>query len=83
MKTLYRAALLAVLTAVVFGVPALAGAIGTLQPQPGDHDELDPARGVGLSCPIGTLGVVPFGRSNHVIEHVANVCGIVGTDIEF
>ncbi|MDQ3778507.1 MAG: hypothetical protein M3310_06560 [Actinomycetota bacterium] len=43
---------------------------------------LDPAHNVSLPCEsLSTPGLVP--RSAHNIAHVANVCGFVGTDIEF
>ncbi len=45
-------------------------------------DELDPARDAPLPCElIASGGQVP--RSAHNIVHVANVCGFVGTDMEF
>lgn len=43
---------------------------------------LDPAHNVSLPCEaVSTPGLVP--RSAKNIAHVANVCGFVGTDIEF
>jgi hypothetical protein len=43
---------------------------------------LDPAHNVALPCEaVATPGLVP--RSAKNISHVANVCGFVGTDIEF
>lgn len=45
-------------------------------------DPLDPAHNVALPCEaLSTPGLVP--RSARNITHVANVCGFVGTDIEF
>ncbi|MGH3071830.1 MAG: post-COAP-1 domain-containing protein [Gaiellaceae bacterium] len=45
-------------------------------------DPLDPARNVALPCEaVSTPGLVP--RSAKNLAHVANVCGFVGTDIEF
>ena len=45
-------------------------------------DPLDPVRNVALPCEVvSTPGLVP--RSAKNIAHVANVCGFVGTDIEF
>jgi WD40 repeat protein len=45
-------------------------------------DELDPARNLALPCEaVSTPGLPP--RSARNIVHVANVCGFVGTDIEF
>lgn len=43
---------------------------------------LDPARNVALPCTNVSLPLLPP-RSAKNIAHVANVCGIVGTDIEF
>jgi hypothetical protein len=46
------------------------------------NDPLDPAHGVSLPCEsLSTPGLVP--RSAKNLAHVANVCGFVGTDIEF
>lgn len=57
----------------------LAGAGAYAQ---GNQDPLDPARGVPLPCEAVSLpGLIP--RSAMNLQHVANVCGIVGTDIEF
>jgi hypothetical protein len=45
-------------------------------------EPLDPVRSVALPCEaVSTPGLVP--RSAKNIAHVANVCGFVGTDIEF
>ena len=45
-------------------------------------DPLDPVRNVALPCEaVSTPGLVP--RSAKNIAHVANVCGFVGTDVEF
>ena len=45
-------------------------------------DELDPARNVALPCEaLSTPGAVP--RSAKNIAHLANLCGFVGTDVEF
>ncbi len=47
-----------------------------------DGNHLDPARNVPLPCEyLSTPGTPP--RSARDIVHLANVCGIVGTDIEF
>jgi hypothetical protein len=47
-----------------------------------DGEELDPARNAALPCELlSTPGTVP--RSAKNIAHLANVCGFVGTDIEF
>lgn len=46
------------------------------------EDPLDPAHNVFLPCEaVSTPGAVP--RSAKNIAHVANVCGFVGTDVEF
>jgi LVIVD repeat-containing protein len=45
-------------------------------------DPLDPAHNVSLPCEaLSTPGLVP--RSARNLAHLANVCGFVGTDIEF
>jgi len=45
-------------------------------------DPLDPVRNVALPCEaVSTPGLVPRAAKN--IAHVANVCGFVGTDVEF
>jgi hypothetical protein len=69
-----RAALVAMLVGAAMSVPAVA--------RMAEPDPLDPAHGVSLPCEsLGTPGMVP--RSARNIAHVANVCGFVGTDIEF
>ncbi|HVL53635.1 MAG TPA: post-COAP-1 domain-containing protein [Vitreimonas sp.] len=51
-------------------------------PAAADEEPLDPAFNVALPCEaISTPGLVP--RSAKNLAHVANVCGFVGTDIEF
>jgi len=66
--------LLLVLVVAAGGV--IAGAKGIT------GDPLDPVRNVALPCEaISTPGLVPRAAKN--IAHVANVCGFVGTDIEF
>ncbi len=78
-----RLSSVALLTAALISIPGLAGALGGVL-NGNDPDATDPARGIPLTCgQIGVPGPLPQGRSNHVIEHVANVCGVVGTDIEF
>jgi hypothetical protein len=66
---------------LLFGLAAaIGGGVGGATAAPGD--ELDPVRNVALPCEaISTPGLVP--RSAKNIAHVANVCGFVGTDIEF
>jgi hypothetical protein len=45
-------------------------------------EELDPARNIALPCEaLSTPGLLP--RSAKNLAHVANVCGFVGTDMEF
>ena len=47
-------------------------------------DGTDPARNVPLPCEaLSTPSLAPTGRSNHNIVHVANICGVVATDVEF
>ena len=59
---------------------AFAAAVGVAWAQV--DDQLDPAHNVALPCTaLSTPGLVP--RSAKNIAHVANVCGIVGTDVEF
>ncbi|MGI9110932.1 MAG: post-COAP-1 domain-containing protein [Gaiellaceae bacterium] len=65
---------LLVLVIAVGGVIAGADAI--------TGDPLDPVRNAALPCEaVSSPGLVP--RSAKNIAHVANVCGFVGTDIEF
>ena len=72
---------------LVPGIAALAliaiGTWGASARADGEASEaLDPAHNVSLPCEaISTPGLVP--RSAKNIVHVANVCGFVGTDIEF
>jgi len=69
----------ALLAAGLLAAAALASPVGSTAA--GD-DPLDPARGVALPCEaLSTPGLVP--RSARNLAHVANVCGFVGTDIEF
>ena len=61
----------AVLAAFAVGIAAAAG-----------DQPLDPAHNLALPCEfLSTPGAVP--RSAHNLVHVANVCGFVGTDMEF
>jgi serine protease AprX len=49
---------------------------------PHDGELLDPAHNVPVPCElVSTLGSLP--RSAKNLSHLANVCGLVGTDIEF
>jgi hypothetical protein len=69
-----KAALLVMLIGAAMTVPAAA--------RMAEPDPLDPAHNVALPCEaLSTPGLVP--RSAKNIAHVANVCGFVGTDIEF
>jgi hypothetical protein len=45
-------------------------------------DSTDPARNVAIPCEY-LSGPATAARSNRNISHVANVCGLVGTDVEF
>ena len=64
------------LVLIVAAGGAIAGAKGI------EGDPLDPVRNVALPCEaVATPGLVP--RSAKNLAHVANVCGFVGTDIEF
>lgn len=61
---------------------SLAVAIGPLSASSTAEDPLDPARDLALPCEaVNTPGLFP--RSAQDISHLANVCGFVGTDIEF
>ncbi len=61
-------------------VVAVGGAVAGAKALMGDP--LDPVRNVALPCEaVSTPGLVPRAAKN--IAHVANVCGFVGTDIEF
>jgi hypothetical protein len=71
-------------------LPVILVGLALLVPAPaallGQENELgvsaDPAHNTPLPCEaIGTPGLLP--RSARNITHVANVCGFVGTDIEF
>ena len=67
---------LVLLVLVLVAGGAIAGAQGLA------GDPLDPAHNVALPCEaVSTPGLVPRAAKN--IAHVANVCGFVGTDIEF
>jgi hypothetical protein len=70
------------LTLAVVGLLAGAFATPALAHLGEDGDALDPARNVALPCEaLSTPGLVP--RSARNIAHLANICGFVGTDIEF
>ncbi len=71
MRRLAIALLCAIVIAPTGGITASA-----------DGDELDPVRNVPLACELlSTPGLAP--RSAKNIAHLANVCGFVGTDVEF
>ena len=59
--------------------------VGQVMPIPGSfaqEEPLDPIRGVALPCEaLSTPGLAP--RSAKNLSHLANMCGFVGTDIEF
>ena len=68
-------------TLAVAGGTAAHNSARTLQP---DDDATDPGRNTPLPCEaFSTPGLTPEGRSNRRLFHLANVCGIVGTDVEF
>ena len=69
-----RVAVLTMLVGAMLALPTLAE---TAEPDP-----LDPAHGLSLPCEsLSSPGLLP--RSAKNIAHVANICGFVGTDIEF
>src|ERR671918_1117293 len=62
--------------ALVAGAALIAGALALV------GDPLDPVHNVALPCEaVSTPGLAPRAAKN--IVHVANVCGFVGTDMEF
>jgi len=67
-----------VLVAAVLALLATVGGVAWAQ----TNDPLDPAHNLALPCSsVRTPGSVPRAARN--ISHVANVCGFVGTDVEF
>jgi hypothetical protein len=69
-----RTAAIVLMMCAILALPAFA--------QTAEPDPLDPAHGLSLPCEsLSTPGLAP--RSAKNIAHVANVCGFVGTDIEF
>src|SRR5688572_4327664 len=69
-----KAAILVLLLGTLLALPALG--------QTAEPDPLDPVRNLALPCEaLSTPGLLP--RSAKNLAHVANVCGFVGTDIEF
>ena len=74
MKSRKATALLVMLVGAALAAPLIA--------QTAEPDPLDPAHNLSLPCEaLSTPGLVP--RSAKNLAHVANVCGFVGTDIEF
>src|SRR5688572_2275018 len=68
--------LLITIAVLVAGGVAIAGALALVE------DPLDPIHNVALPCEaVSTPGLAPRAAKN--IVHVANVCGFVGTDMEF
>jgi hypothetical protein len=68
--------LLITIAALVAGGVLIAGALALID------DPLDPVHNVALPCEaVSTPGLPPRAARN--IVHVANVCGFVGTDMEF
>jgi hypothetical protein len=67
---------------LVIGAAALATFAIGVAAAVGEGSPLDPAHNLALPCEfLSTPGAVP--RSAHDLVHVANVCGFVGTDMEF
>lgn len=62
-------------------VLALLASVPAIQALAVDSDPTDPVRNVALPCEeLATPGLVP--RTSSGIAHLANVCGVVGTDVE-
>ncbi|HXH81499.1 MAG TPA: hypothetical protein VNN07_01070, partial [Candidatus Tectomicrobia bacterium] len=71
-----------ILGRALVGLVLVAAATGVGVAWAQEGEELDPARNVALPCEaLGTPGAIP--RSARNIAHLANVCGFVGTDVEF
>jgi LVIVD repeat len=69
-----RLLLIGALLALSAGIGGVSWALG--------EDPLDPVHNTALPCEaLSTPGLVPRAAKN--VTHVANVCGIVGTDMEF
>ena len=62
-------------------VLALLGGAVPIAALAGEGDSTDPARNLAIPCEY-LSGPATAARSNRNISHVANVCGIVGTDVE-
>ena len=70
------------LKALFLATVLIAGTAATTITTSGAPGELDPIRSAALPCEaVSTPGLAP--RSAKNLAHVANVCGFVGTDIEF
>jgi hypothetical protein len=63
-------------------VLALAGGAVPIAALAGGGDTTDPARNLAIPCEY-VSGPAMAARSNRNISHLANVCGFVGTDVEF
>lgn len=68
------------LAATLMTIP-LATQVGAQDDPHDPHEELDPVRELPLPCEL--LPVEQPSRNARNIDHVANICGIVGTDVEF
>ena len=75
MPRLLLGAVLLTLVSSVFAVTVATRVVAQ------EHDETDPFRNEPLACEFVSSTQVPRAAKN--IEHVANVCEIVGTDVEF
>lgn len=74
-RTLLKAGLLALASFIAVAAVLVTGAAA------GADDQTDPLRNTALPCEaVSTQGGVS--RAAHDIVHVANVCGLVGTDVE-
>jgi hypothetical protein len=67
---------------ILVALAAFTLLVGTTVTLSAAESELDPVTSVSLPCEaVSTPGLVP--RSAKNLAHLANVCGFVGTDIEF
>jgi len=75
----------AVVLAAAFGLLASVPLIGAQTSPPPERQGLDPARNTPLPCEAvgGAPGSPLVTRSSNNIDHLANICDIVGTDVEF
>ena len=81
LRVTHLAIVLAVAAAVVLSAAMIATVTVTPVAAQGEHEELDPVREVPLPCEFVPVEQPPRAAQN--IAHVANICGIVGTDVEF